>query len=299
MTTTHRAVPGSAWHFLVLLLSAVLISGPGCSRAEDTARQAHEAEAKAIAAIADGIQPLVARCEQLGMAREPPQAAKILVIDLKDGKRHPATDALPEDQRGRSADADLLVFAVVRVREERLKGFYTDGTDGIQVTAKVAAVRWPKKEPLGLYAVKATPPGHVPAFMRKEETPRANLAGALADAIKNNYWPKALSDRPEEFLLGGWQTNPAAGHQVSMIFQADGTFFFPDSARRALGLPGTDALANHHYKFLDKSTVELQFGSPMHRYLGKTARLSDLTPSGFILAWEDGTRPGYRFERGK
>jgi hypothetical protein len=284
---------------LALLMYAVLGVGLGCSGAEDKARQAQQAEAKAIAEIADGIRPLLARCEQLGMSRDPPEATKVLVIDLKAGKRHKATDELPEAQRGRSSDADLLVFAVVSVSEERLKEFYLGGTDGIQLTAKVAAVGWPKKEPVGFYPVKAPPPEYVASFMRKEETPRGNLDAALARAIKDKHWPKSLSDRPEEFILGLWQTAPGARNPLSIVFQADGTFSFPDSARDTLGLPGTDVFSKHHYKFVDKSTIELEFDVAQQSRLGKTARILDLTNHSFFLTLKGGTGPSYTLQRGK
>jgi hypothetical protein len=280
-------------------MSVVLGVGLGCSGADDQARQAQQAEAKAIAEIAEGIRPLLARCEQLGIAQAPPQASKILVIDLKDGTRHQATDELPEGQRGCSSDAELLVFAVVGVREERLKEFYVGGTDGIQLRAQVAAVHWPKKEPVGFYPVQAPPPAYVPGFLRKEETPRGNLAGALARAIKDKHWPKALSDRPEEFILGLWQTDPWASPSLSILFEADGTFCFPDSARHSLGLPGTDVFSKHRYKLVDRSTVELEFDYAQQRRLGKMARISDLTPNCFFLTWEGGTRPGCRLQRCK
>jgi hypothetical protein len=218
------------------------------------------------------------------------------VIDLKDGKRLRATDELPEERRGRSSDADLLVFAVVSVSEERLKGFYADGTDGIQRTARVAAVRWPAKEPIGFYGVKASPPEVVPGFMRKDETPRGNLDAQLARSIRDRHWPKSLSDRPEEFLLGGWQTDPAVKTPF-LIFNADGTFVFSQEARQTLGLPLLDAASTHRYKFVDKSTVELTLDTTAHGRLGRTGKISNLTSSGFSLRFEGGA--AYTLQRGK
>jgi hypothetical protein len=266
------------------------VVGLGCGGAEDKARQTQEAEAKAIAEIADAIRPLLARCEQLSMSQDPPDVARVLVIDLNDGKRHKATDELPEERRGRPADPDLLVFAVVRVSEERIKDFYIGGTDGIQRTARVAAVRWPKKEPVGIYTVEAPPPEHVPGFMRKEETPGGNLSIALACAIKDKNWPRALSDRPEEFILGFWKEEHGT---TTVTFTADGTCHFGKLGTQPVGLREVFAKHDYHYKLADPSTIDLElaseFDASIHR--GKKARISDLTKSSFSLTWEGKERP--------
>jgi hypothetical protein len=81
-----------ARHIPVLLISTMLMVVLGCNRTDDSARQAEEAEARALTAMTEDIRPLVALCEQLGMAREPPDVSKVLVIDLKDGAcREPPT----------------------------------------------------------------------------------------------------------------------------------------------------------------------------------------------------------------
>jgi hypothetical protein len=281
-------------------MSVTLVVVLGCSRAEDKARQAEQAEAKAIAAVADAIRPLVARCEQLGTANDPPDAPKVLVIDLKDGARHKATDELPEARRGRSSDPDLLVFAVVRVSEERLKAFYIGGTDGIQVTAQVAAVRWPKKEPVGLYTVQAPPPEHVASWQRKgNEAPRGNIVSRIGNAIEKRNWPKSLSDKPEEFILGLWKQEYST---TAIDFAAGGTCKLIDLGKDSTKMRIREVFAKHeyHYKFVDPSTVELElasaFDASIHR--GKKARISGLTKSSFSLTWEGKTWPD-TFKRSK
>jgi hypothetical protein len=283
-----RTVSGSPRHIALLFMSATTMVALGCSRPDTSARQTDEAEAKAIAAIAEGIRPLVARCEQLGMTNDVPDASKVLVIDLKEGARHPAMDELPVAKRGRASDSDLLAFAVVRVSEERLKGYYNDATfharDGIQVNAELAAVRWPSKEPVGLYTVKAQPPEVV--TVRQGEVPRGDIVKSIADAIKL----RKFADRPQDFILGLWKLENGKT-TVTLKFAADKTCNFNNDGRPPGRMYYVEAgqSCTYKYKFIDPSMVDLEivpgsgtgFGSAANK-----ARISRLTKTSFQLTWE-------------
>jgi hypothetical protein len=268
----------------------VVLAGLGCGGAQEKpgskertaiAPIAKEGSTDQIAEIADGIRSLVARCEEIGAVNSPPKAPRVLVIDLRDGKRHKATDELPEIRRGQPSDPDLLVFAVVSVNEELLFQFYRDGPGGIQLSAKVAVVRWPKKEPLGFYRVSAPPPDVT--AVRKGETPRGDLGRTLSYAITANSWQNGIE--------GSWESTDEANWWY-INFRSEGTFSLHDSVKHVLGLPWDfEDIQRRNadyfkYRVVNKSTVELEFDRSSHAYLGKTARITDLTDDTCKLTLE-------------
>src|SRR5262249_29475941 len=142
-------------------------------------------------------------CQALGPGGDPiaqvftrqrvrlPASTKILVVDLRDGTRHSATDELPEMNRGSPSDANLAVFAVVGAEQELLKNFYTPRWDALRLHITVAAVSWPKKEPLGLWIVKADPP--LAARLEKGKIPQGDEKWQVGHLIKD-----FMEDRSEQ-----------------------------------------------------------------------------------------------------
>jgi hypothetical protein len=230
----------------------------------------------------------------MGAGKYQPEGPKALVIDLKTGKRHPATDDLKENLRGRPSDPDLLVFAVLNVAEELLERYYKGGESGIRVSAQVAAIRWPKKEPLGMFVVTADPPPVT--FVPKGEIPRGDLAGAISHGITEYSWDNARNLWQAKLPLG----HPLDGAWVSadknkfftMQFLSDGTFTLHETDYDSpLGMPIHDTgdrigAKNNRYTMTDKTNADLEISPYYQDSLGKTARIFRVTKDSFKITFE-------------
>lgn len=175
------------WYLMVAAIACFALWVLSQQEARE-ARQAIERN-KPIVELVERVRPLVPRCEELGEPKNLAAPSKALVVDLRTGSRLQATDKLPPPQQGEPSDADLLVFAVVSVTEELVPKYYSNGEAGYRLNAKVAVLRWPEKEAVGLVTIRCDPPMF--ASVMKGEIPKGDLSFYIG------LWIERLSNAPK------------------------------------------------------------------------------------------------------
>jgi hypothetical protein len=133
--------------------------------------------------LLEGVRPAVDKCQPVEKPEDLPVASKALVLDLRSNERGKATDRLPESLRAAPGDKEMTIFAIVSVQEEKLDKFYQDGSPGYRQTAKIAVVRWPQKEPVGLYTLACDPP--TLSFRARGEKALGDLDDAIVKWIQH------------------------------------------------------------------------------------------------------------------